>query len=456
MSGLFDSLSMAARALEAQRFGLEVAGQNIANANTPGYARREALLASIPAYTRMSAGEGVEVTGIRASRDERLEARLQQERPAEQREQAIADVLALVETALGKPGASIDESMDRFFDALGQLATDPTSNTARQEVALQGDTLAKSFQDMASRLELARRDADARVRDGVSQVNELAARIAKLNTQLGSGSPGTLTIKDELGEALKELSGLIDIDTITRPDGGVDVTFGNGRALVIGDNTYEIEVSSAPPLSLASLQSGGFTVTSEITGGTIGGFVHARDVLIPGYLDQLDSLAYGVATEVNAIHQGGYDLYGNTGNDFFTPLGSAAGAAKSIAMSAGVLADPGTIATGETATGDNNVARALAALREDRVLNGGTATFADAWGNLVYRVGADTKTAQDEQASRGEIVNQVELLREQISGVSLDEEAMMLMKFQRAYEANARFFQAVDSALDTLIERLGG
>ena len=83
---------------------------------------------------------------------------------------------------------------------------------------------------------------------------------------------------------------------------------------------------------------------------------------------------------------------------------------------------------------------------------GGTATFGDTWSQLVYRVGTDSKAAQDEQRSRSEIVRQVELLREQVSGISLDEEAMMMMKFQRAYEANARFFQAIDQTLDTLMQ----
>jgi flagellar hook-associated protein 1 FlgK len=232
----------------------------------------------------------------------------------------------------------------------------------------------------------------------------------------------------------------------------VDVSFGNGRPLVIGANTYALDVTSTPPSGFAALVSAGTAVTSEVTGGTIGGLIQARDVLIPGYLDQLDTLAYSIVTEVNAVHQGGYDLNGATGIDFFTALPSAAGAARNISVSAGVLADPSTIATGATATaGDNDVARTLADLRDARVLSGGTATFSDGWGTLVYRVGADSRAASDEQSSRAEIVRQMELMREQVSGVSLDEEAMMMMKFQRAYEANARFFQAVDSALDALM-----
>jgi flagellar hook-associated protein 1 FlgK len=446
---------MAARALDAQRFGLDVAGQNIANVNTPGYSRRSAQFAAIPPYEKLSAGGGVEITGLRAMRDDRLERRLQQERPAEQREQAIAQTLAIVETALGKPGQSLDASLNAFFDSLGRLAADPTSAIERQTTVSQADALANSFKDMTGRLDQARRDADSGVRDGVAQVNALAQRIANLNASLGAaagGAPGGEELKDSLNEALKSLSGLIDIGTIPRADGGVDVSFGNGRPLVIGANTYTIDVASTPPSGVAALLSDGTTVTSEVTGGSIAGLIQARDVLIPGYLSQLDTIAYSVVTEVNAIHQSGYDMNGATGASFFTALPSAAGAARTISVSAAIVADPNKIATGGTATaGDNAVARKLADLRDARVLSGGTATLSDAWGSLVYRVGADTKTATDEQSSRAEIVQQVELLREQVSGVSLDEEAMMLMKFQRAYEANARFFQAIDSALDTLL-----
>src|SRR4249919_587127 len=166
MAGLFGSLSMAARALDAQRYGLDVAGQNIANVNTPGYSRRSALFAAIPPYEKLSAGGGVEITGLRAMRDDRLERRLQQERPAEQREQAIAQTLAIVETALGKPGQSLDASLNAFFDSIGRLAADPTSAIERQTTVSQADALASSFKDMVARLDQARRDADNGVRDG--------------------------------------------------------------------------------------------------------------------------------------------------------------------------------------------------------------------------------------------------------------------------------------------------
>jgi flagellar hook-associated protein 1 FlgK len=411
----------------------------------------------VPGAHRWSAGNGVEITGLRAARDIRLEQRLLQERPAEQREAAIAGVLAMVETALGASGESIDGAMNALFDAFGSLAADPTSAVERQQTVRQASTLATAFHDMVDRLSASRRDTDASVRAGVDEINGLVARIAELNEALGRAEPNnseSLTLQDKLGEVVKSLSTLVDIDTIPRADGGVDVTFGNGRPLVIGQSAFPLETAVVGPEGTTTIVSQGVTVTGEITGGQLGGLIHARDVLIPGYVARLDELAYGLAVEVNAAHRAGFDLAGNTNRDFFVAPGAVAGAAAALAVDPALLASPAAVAASGAAgaPGDNTAARALAALRESRVMAGGTATFGDAWSQLVYRVGADRRSAQDEQRNRSDIVRQVELMREQVSGISLDEEAMMMMKFQRAYEANARFFQAIDQTLDTLMQ----
>jgi flagellar hook-associated protein 1 FlgK len=101
------------------------------------------------------------------------------------------------------------------------------------------------------------------------------------------------------------------------------------------------------------------------------------------------------------------------------------------------------------------VSKAITDLRDARVV-GGSATFADSWGQLVYRVGSDSQSAQIQRKSRQEVVDQVERLRDQVSGVSLDEEAAQMLRFQRAYEANARYFTTVDSVLATLLRIVGG
>ena len=256
---------------------------------------------------------------------------------------------------------------------------------------------------------------------------------------------------------MRRLSEIIDVDVLQRADGGVDITIGNGRALVIGENDYPVTTSQAG--GVFRIFSGGVDITTEISGGTLGGVIFTRDVLLPAYMTDLDDLAHEFATQVNTLHAAGVGGDGSTGRNFFAfvpAIVGAAGAAGAITVDAAVAADATRIAAAGPGgpVGDNTTARDIAALRHARVF-GGTATLADTWGQLVYRVGRDAQVAKDEQRSRLDIVNQVDQLRDQVSGISLDEEAMQLMRFQRAYEANARFFRAVDMTLDTLMQALG-
>jgi flagellar hook-associated protein 1 FlgK len=456
MSSLFSSLTAAARALDAQRFGLDVTGQNIANVNTPGYSRRVIDMAAVPPESNRTAGRGVDVVAVRAARDLLIERRLQQELPSERREAALADVLSIVEVALGKPGESIDAAMNRFFDAFATLSQSPSSSVARQEVLLQGESAAASFRDMADRLGVSLRDTDIQVADAAQDVSALAAQLAKLNETIartGESAGGILHLQDEQSVLVRQLSEIIDIDVLQRADGGVDITIGNGRALVIGENGYPVQTSIVA--GVQHIFSAGVDITAEISAGKIGGLLYARDVLLPGYVSSLDALANEFVTQVNTLHAAGVGADGGSGRSFFTfipAIAPPAGAAGAIAVDPAVAADTNLVAAAGAGqpVGDNSTARALAALRNARVV-GGTATFADTWGQLVYRAGRDTQLAKNEQRSREEIVNQVDQLRDQVSGISLDEEAMHLLKYQKAYEANARFFRAIDMTLDSLL-----
>jgi flagellar hook-associated protein 1 FlgK len=453
VSGLFGSLSAASRALDAQRFGMDVTGQNIANVNSAGYARREVLLAPSPVAGENEGMGGVDVIGVRATRDRLLESRLQMELPAERRESAIADALSLVEVAIGKPGESIDGQLDTFFNWAAQLASDPTSSTLRHEFVSAGEQLAGGFNEIYGRLTTAQRQADANVRAGVEEVNAQLASIARLNesiARVGADAATNQALIDQQKVAIDKLTQLLDVGVIGRSDGGVNITTSGGQPLVLGNKSYGLAAAPQPPSGFVDIVAAdGQSLTSDITGGTLGGYLHVRDSLVPGYLSSLDTLATAVVTEVNRIHQNGYDGSGNPGGAFFT-VTPGTPAASSIAVSAAISANPGLVAAaGSTVPGDNLNARALAALRDADV--SGDGSFSDAWAQLVYRVGADTQAATQAQSSRQEIVRQIQALREAVSGVSLDEEAMSMIRYQRAYEANARFFQAVDQSIETLL-----
>lgn len=449
MSGLTESLAMAARAMQAQSFGLETVGQNMANLNTPGYSRRLAQFAEVPP----GSGGGVRIIGAPAQRDALVEARLRRELPLAGRESATAESLSVVETAIGTAGNSLDANLTAFFDSWQALSQAPTSPIARDNVIQQGRLLARSFNEMSSRLDQSTQEADRQVRSAVNDVNTITRNIASLNGSIArANGADSEALKDQLGEQLDALAELANITALTNPDGSVNVTLASGRALVVGENQYQLGVATAPVTGLAQITSAGVDITSEITGGKIAGFLDVRDTLIPSYRTQVDQLAFDVSGQVNTLHQAGYDLAGATGHNFFAPIATAAGAARTIALDAGVAGNPSLIAASQTGTvGDNQVADALGRLRDATVAAGGTSTFAQAWSQVVYHVGNDSASAQSDQASREGIVKAVERLRDSVSGVSLDEEAAAMIKYQRAYEANAKFFAAIGDTLDTLL-----
>jgi flagellar hook-associated protein 1 FlgK len=456
MAGLFDSLTMAARSLQSQQYGMNVTGQNISNVNTPGYTRRVVDFEAVPP----GEGGGVDVQGVRAIRDTLLDRRLLQQVPLGARDAAVADTLGVVEASLSGIGAGVDAQLDRFFSAFATLAENPTSAVARQEVEVSSGTLASAFNDTAARLESGRRDADGRIRSAVDEINAITARIAAINGALptAKANGSELTLEDEQAQLVRRLSELAGVHVIPRQDGGMDVTIGNGRPLVVGGTGYQIGVTPAGPYGYASLTSEGVTITGELSGGALGGFLEVRDRTIPAYQEALDTIAAQVVTSVNALHTAGWDLSGAAGGPFFsysvapTGVDGTIGAAGAIRLDPAIAVDNRRIAAAAiAASGDNGTARAIAALRSERVLGGGTATLTDGWGELMYQLGSDVQGAEDARDTHAAITREVEAMRDQVSGVSLDEEALHLMKFQRAYEANARFFRAVDDMLITLL-----
>jgi len=450
MSGLFESLSSASNALTAQRAGLEVVGQNIANLNTPGYTRRTLNLAEVPPNDGLSAGHGVRIVDVRAMRDQLVESRLRRELGAGAHDGAMAEMLSGVETVLGRPGSSIDAELTAFFNTFATLADDPASAVLRDGVVRQGTSLAAAFRGMSGQFKAIQSDADTSLRSAIAEVNSLAKELAGLNVRIAASGYDVESLRDRQGVILGRLGELADVSVLSRADGGVDVTLASGRAIVIGESSYTLETS---PNGFATVTLGDADVTAELTGGRIGGLRELRDSVLPGYLAQIDQLAYDVATAVNTAHHAGFDASGAAGGDFFAPLAGAAGAAAALAVDPALVADSARVAASATgAAGDNGTARQIAALRDATFAAGGTQSPFAAWSAFAFRVGSDVVSAEGNASSHSQVVAQLQALQAQTSGVSYDEEAAHLMRFQRAYEANARYFTTIVDTLDTLME----
>ena len=454
MPGLFSALTSASNALGAQSYGLDVTGQNIANVNTEGYVRRQLDLGERPSPYGVG---GVDVLGVRSLRDAFVDTRLRNEVPSQSYDNARSGSLSAIESSLGAAGSSIDGVLSALFGSFGALSVDPQSSVQRNGVLLQAGRVTNAFNDLAGRFDASRREADAQVRNSVPEINSLSARIAELNQRIGDANGSSSeALRDELALTLQKLSKLTQVSVVNHPEGTADVSTGSGRALVVGAFSYALTLTSAPSTGYAQVRAGGVDITSQLQGGSIGGFIDIRDTTIPKYQTQLDQLAYDVAQQVNTVHAGGYDLSGTAGGAFFTPIASVAGAATALKVASGIAADSSKIAASKTgAVGDNGTAQALADLRDANVANGGTATFVGSWSTLVNGVGSDSADAQSSLKTRDDVVTALQRLRDSVEGVSLDEEAGRLLQYQRAYEANAKFFSVVNTALSTLFGIIG-
>jgi flagellar hook-associated protein 1 FlgK len=200
----------------------------------------------------------------------------------------------------------------------------------------------------------------------------------------------------------------------------------------------------------ADLSGTATNITSEINAGKIGGWLQVRDTQIVGYQDQLNTLADELRGRINAIHASGFGLNGTTGTNLFDAGGSGA---ANFQINPAILNDFNRIAASATAGGvpgnaDNAIA--IQDLRSALTMNG-TATFDAAVTALASQVGYDVQTAKANSSHQADLMTYLENYRESISGVSLDEEMVNLVKFEAAYNAAAKMVSMADDMLNTLM-----
>jgi flagellar hook-associated protein 1 FlgK len=183
--------------------------------------------------------------------------------------------------------------------------------------------------------------------------------------------------------------------------------------------------------------------------------VNVRDTVLGGYRAKLDELAAGVADAVNALHLTGVDASGAAGIAFFTY--TPGNAAATIAVNAAIVSDPAKVAAASAPNqpGDGSIAGAIAELRQSQIFGSGTQTANDFYAGFVAQLGGEARQGREMAINQSLVVEHLRQRRESISGVSLDEEATDMIRFQHAYEAAARVITAVDEMLDVLINRTG-
>ena len=454
MTTLSSALQTSLTALQASTVGMATTNHNISNVNTPGYSRQTVNLTTYPPLLTGSGfiGSGVKVDSITAFRDRFIQSRLNQETSSQGKFSSLSNGLQRLEGLFNEAGGDgLSASIDSFFNSFSDLSNHPDSLASRSVVIQNGKALASNFNSKADRLQSLQQQTDQAVGDTISQINALAAQIANLNGKIGSsqnGGEAPNDLIDQRTEAVRQLSQLANINTVEDSNGAVQVTIGSGHLLVGGQKAQTLSaVKDANGLNTVVLA--GTDITGEINNGSLSGLLTTRDSAIPQALNALNDLAALITNKVNQQHEAGTGLNGTTGIDFFTPTPSSstnAGAARAFSVNPDVATNPDKIAASQTgASGDNGNALALAALQTTSFTTGsGSGTFNQLYGSLVAQVGSQSKDAQDSASLQDSVLLQVQNQRDSVSGVSLDEEAVNLMKYQRAFESASRVVRVID------------
>ncbi|MEU4222493.1 flagellar hook-associated protein FlgK [Actinoplanes sp. NPDC026623] len=465
MSSSFGSINTALTGLYANRRGLDVSGQNIANSTTQGYTRQRVQMQSVVGgssaamYARSDGlGNGVAVTDVQRLRNEFLEGRGRTEHGTSAYLNTQSSIYNSIEDVFAEPGdTALQAQFHDMWASWSDVANAPNDPAARsallQKSATVVDNLHNAHDALGSQWEALRGQAVA----NAAEVNQTASAIAELNKNivLAKASGATVNeLEDQRDLHIMHLAEMVGATTSTRANGAVDV-FINGGALVSQFNTRSIEISGVkrledqaqvgvdPALSGVQVQwADDHSATG--TGGQMGAVMDSLTTVIPGMSAKLDGVAKQLADTVNAVHTGAYGLDGVTGRPFFS-----GDSASTIAIALDMDKPEQVGAAPSGGTFDGSVADKLS--RTGSLTNGPD----KAYQKMIADLGVESQTTGRRADIQGNITLQIDSARESEAGVNLDEEMTNLLTFQRGYEASSRVLTTIDSMLDQLINRTG-
>jgi len=454
----FTGLQTALSGLQAAQAAIDTTGENIANANTPGYSRQtvnltERYALTIPSLSSITSngqqlGTGADITNISRIRDQFIDVQYRTQNTATSSLNSQSAILSQAQATLDEPSSSgLSTTLQHFWSSFNALSTAPTNLGAQQTALADGAAVAKTLNTLSSQITALQSQVTQQyssLTDPTSgPIASDAKQIASLNQSIaqaqaiGQADNGLLDQRDKLIDDLSQYS---NVKVSTQPNGMVNVSFGNA-AIAAGNGTADAtplvngsNVNLAPNLADQNLSG---------SGGQLGALLGLYDSTsgtgqLQSYITGpggLDAFASSLASTVNGAIAGA-DTGGASAPPFFTGT-TAATIAVNPAITMSTTSPPYTAAEASAVNG----------------LSGGVAN--QTYNAFVAKVGADVRSVQNGLQTGQSLLTAISNQRQSVSGVSLDEEMTNLILQQQAYQAAARVMNAIDSTLTTLLNVVG-
>ncbi|EKN64726.1 flagellar hook-associated protein 1 [Neobacillus bataviensis LMG 21833] len=478
MSSTFHGIEIGKRAIFAQQTALSVTGHNIANANTEGYTRQNAITqASNPlSYPGMNVGNGplqfgtgVETKEINRIRDSFLDGQFRSQNEQLGYWDVKHDTLSKIEGTLNEPTDNgLQASFDRFWQSWEDVSKEPDSLAARAALLSNANALAGRFNQISNSMDQLSTDLQNQLSTNTQEMNNLTKQVSALNVQIAKITASGQQPNDLLDQRdllIDKMSKMADITVRPAGNGMVDVLVGQ-EYLVKGDQNYPISFDATT--NQTKLNGKNISFTS----GEMAGMVESLTKDIPSFMAKINELVTVFSREVNQIHRDpaamNLDDIQSLKNDpnavtdqipFFVAKGGTGDptTAGEITINPLILSSLNKIAAARTANvSDAGNANLLNNLKFKNVsFSNQSTTMNNFYRTIVGDVGIKTKEAMQMGNNSDILVQQAESRRQSVSGVSIDEEMTNMVRFQQSYNAASRYISVMDEVLDKLINGTG-
>ncbi len=478
MAGLLTAVQSSAGAMQVFEQALETIGNNVSNSSTPGYASQSPTLEALPFDPNDGLPGGVVAGQVQSSRNEYAEQNVRQNTSALGTLEATSQNLSSIQTNFPvSTDSGIAGALNTLYSDFSSWSVTPTSPASQQTVIDDAQQVAQQFQQAYASLNQASNDTEQQIQQAVTQINNYASQLAADNQQIQNGDLNDAGLDAEIHSTLDNLSEVADITATQQSDGTWQVLLAGQTPLVIGAQSYAISTSvSTPANQPATVPNGnpptrildfqGNDITANITQGQLAGYLQVENTILPSIIGNayqqgsLNQLAQGVADTVNNILTSGNISDGPPpvpGIPLFTynaadPTSVAGTIGVNPAMTPGQLA---AIQPGPPEV-SNGIALQLANLADPTgptgEING--LSFTEFYGSIAAQVGQQASDANNQLQVQQQTLSQAQSLLSQISGVSLNEQAAMLVQFQTAYQATAQTVNVLDTLTQDTINML--
>jgi flagellar hook-associated protein 1 FlgK len=470
MAGIFHILNIGEQSLHTTRQGVDTAGHNIANAQVEGYSRQRVNLQQREPLQKnnLLIGNGAYVGTISRSHDKFIENQINKAHQNLGFSDARSDALKSIETIYSPElNASIADEVTKFFNSLEELSNFPEDFTVRTSVVESGRDISNAFNRVDTELRAARSGLNERVAELCFDVTQKCEEIASLNAKIQAlevGQPQEANdLRDQRDRLLRDISQKVEVKYYEDQHGMLLVRGPNQVTLVEGSHAAKLGVQRNADnggmydVTITDWESNGTRiVTNRMDGGALQALIEVRDQDVPDLLEKNNYMALEFANNFNTIHREGFgikDYAEKSGRNFFAMSGDPELAASTIRVDDSIIESNDSIAAASSpmAPGDNININRLLGLKHAKLFGDDLVNFNEYYANYAGALGLDVVRASHIKEANDIVVDDLISRREAVSGVSLDEEAANMLKWQANFTASSKVITTADEMLETVL-----